>query len=489
MAVPNQLKNQHLLWRAGFGPAVEQLDSLKSFTSREVYKALVKASSKKPRYISVADNYLDGLVMGIDEVSKAQQRELTPEEKRRRQQQNRQGVRNLNGQWLHEMVNSDAQLREKMAFFWHGHFACRNLNVFYQQDLLHTNRTHALGNFRQLLKEVSQSAAILFFLNNQQNRKGHPNENFARELMELFTLGRGHYTETDVKEAARAFTGWSANARGQFIFRRLQHDFGSKTVLGKTGNLDGDAVLDIILHQPRTAYFITEKIYRFLVNEIVDTEKVKWLADRFYNSDYEIGQLLDDIFTSEWFYAAGNIGTKIKSPIELLAGIQRMIPMKLENNESLMLIQRLLGQVLFYPPNVAGWPGGRAWIDSSTLMLRLRLPQLLNDNDEFNLSPKLDDDQMMGRDDRDQPQTAVAIASKVKGMRSINASLDWKDLYQYLSATERGKLENKIAAVLLQTNRTVSTALVRRYADESDRESFIKSVTLQYMSTPEYQLC
>ncbi|MCR6721702.1 MAG: DUF1800 domain-containing protein [Chitinophagaceae bacterium] len=235
MAVPNQLKNQHLLWRAGFGPAVEQLNSLKSFTTREVYTALKKASSKKPRYISVADNYLDGLVMGIDEVSKAQQRELSPEEKKRRQQQNRQGVRNLNGYWLHEMVNSQAQLREKMAFFWHGHFACRNLNVFYQQDLLHTLRTHALGNFRQLLKEVSQSAAMLFFLNNQQNRKGHPNENFARELMELFTLGRGHYTETDVKEAARAFTGWSANARGQFIFSPDSARLWLKDSTGKNG--------------------------------------------------------------------------------------------------------------------------------------------------------------------------------------------------------------------------------------------------------------
>ncbi|MCR6721703.1 MAG: DUF1800 domain-containing protein [Chitinophagaceae bacterium] len=271
------------------------------------------------------------------------------------------------------------------------------------------------------------------------------------------------------------------------FFRRIQHDFGSKTVLGKTGNLDGNAVLDIILSQPRTAYFIAEKIYRFLVNETVDSEKVKWLADRFYKNDYSIELLLDDIFMSEWLYEEKNIGSKIKSPIELLAGIQRMIPMKLENNESLMLIQRLLGQVLFYPPNVAGWPGGRAWIDSSTLMVRLRLPQLLNDNDEFNLAPKSDDDQMMGREDGGLPQ--LTIASKVKGMRTINANLDWKHLHQYLSATERSKLENNIAGVLLQTNRSVSAALVRSYADESDRESFIESVTLQYMSTPEYQLC
>lgn len=490
MSIPNQLKNQHLFWRAGFGPAVEQLDTLKSYTPKEVYTALVKASAKKPIYMNVADNYMEGLMMGIDEVSKAQQRELTPEERRRRQQQNRQGIRNLNSHWLHEMVSSESQLREKMAFFWHGHFACRNLNVYYQQGLLHTLRTHALGNFGDLLKEVSRSAAMLFFLNNQQNRKGRPNENFAREVMELFTLGRGHYSENDVKEAARAFTGWSANARGEFIFRKFQHDTGKKTVLGKSGNFDGNAVLDILLEQKQTARFITDKIYRFLVNEIPDPEKTGWLAERFYKNNYEISPLLDDIFTSNWFYDEKNIGTRIKSPVELLAGIQRMIPMKLETDDSLMLIQRLLGQVLFYPPNVAGWPGGRSWIDSSTLMLRMRLPQLFNDNDEFNLSPKSDDDQMMGREDGDKvPARNPKNNQKVRGMRTIEANLEWKDMYRYLSATERGKLENTIAASLLQTNRAVSAALVRRFADETDREAFIRSVTLQYMSTPEYQLC
>ena len=226
MPLSNQLKNQHLLWRAGFGPAVEQLKDLDEFSPQQFYKALAKASGKKPDYINVADNYLQGLMMGIDQVGRVQQKELTPEEKKKRQQKNREGVRNLNLYWLNEMVNSGAQLREKMAFFWHGHFACRNLNVFYQQGLLDIIRRNALGNFGTLLKEVSRSAAMLNFLNNQQNRKGHPNENFAREVMELFTLGRGHYSEDDIKDAARAFTGWGATAQGDFIFRRGQHDYG-----------------------------------------------------------------------------------------------------------------------------------------------------------------------------------------------------------------------------------------------------------------------
>ncbi len=131
------------------------------------------------------------------------------------------------------------------------------------------------------------------------------------------------------------------------------------------------------------------------------SRKVDWLADRFYKSDYDIGKLMEDIFTSDWFYDEKNIGCKIKSPVELLVGIQRMLPMKLENEEALLLLQRLLGQILFYPPNVAGWPGGKTWIDSSTLMMRMRIPQLINDRDEFNIKPKADDDQMMGRNDDD----------------------------------------------------------------------------------------
>jgi uncharacterized protein (DUF1800 family) len=182
--------------------------------------------------------------------------------------------------------------------------------------MLHVIRQNALGSFRTLLHGVSKSAAMLKFLNAQQNRKDHPNENFAREVMELFTLGRGNYTENDIKEAARAFTGWSANLQGDFVFRRFQHDNGSKTVLGKTGNFTGEDVLDILLEKKGTAAYITQKIYRFFVNEAVDKEKADWLSARFYQSDYNIGQLMKDIFTSDWFYEAKNIGTRIKSPIE-----------------------------------------------------------------------------------------------------------------------------------------------------------------------------
>lgn len=474
------------MWRAGFGPAVGQLADLRGVTPKQLYKALQKASSKKPEYIDVADDFLKGLFAGIDEVGRQERRkDMTEDERKKVQQKQREGVRSLNLNWLNVFINTDAQLREKMAFFWHGHFACRNLNVFYQQGLLDVIRQNALGSFRDMLHGVSKTAAMLNFLNNQQNRKDHPNENFAREVMELFTLGRGNYTENDIKEAARAFTGWSSGLKGEFIFRLRQHDYGTKTVLGKTGNFDGDEVLDILLSQKQTAKFITQKVYKFFVNDNVDDEKVNWLANRFYQSTYDIGKLMEDIFTSDWFYDEKNIGSKIKSPIELLAGMQRMLPMKLENQEALTFLQRALGQMLFYPPNVAGWPGGKTWIDSSSLMLRMRLPQLINDVDEMNVKTKDDDDQMMGRKSQGDGEKPKGFAKR----SIIKANIDWKEYIGHFEKIQKEQLIGSLASNLLQTRSNVSAELIKQYADAVSRESFIKTATLQLMSTPEYQLC
>ncbi|HEX6846155.1 MAG TPA: DUF1800 domain-containing protein [Chitinophagaceae bacterium] len=486
MPSANQIKNQQLMWRAGFGPAVEQLVDLSSVSHKQLYKALQKASSKKPEYIDVADDFLKGLWAGIDEVGRQEKlKEMKEDDRKKVQQKQRESVRSLNLNWLNVFVNTDAQLREKMAFFWHGHFACRNLNVFYQQGLLDVIRRNALGSFRDMLHEVSKSAAMLIFLNNQQNRKDHPNENFAREVMELFTLGRGSYTENDVKEAARAFTGWSADLKGQFVFRTRQHDFGTKTVLGKTGNYSGEEVLDILLSQRQTAKFITQKAYKFFVNDKVDEEKVTWLTDRFFQSTYDIGKLMEDIFTSDWFYDEKNIGCKIKSPIELIAGIQRMLPMQLENEEAMTFLQRALGQALFYPPNVAGWPGGKAWIDSSSLMLRMRIPLLINDVDELNVKVKDDDDQMMGRKIQEEKMKSMGIAKR----SVIKANIDWKEYLKHFEKVQKEQLIGSIASNLFQTKNNVSNELIMHYADVGSRQSFIKTATLQLMSTPEYQLC
>jgi uncharacterized protein (DUF1800 family) len=477
MPVSEQLKNQHLLWRAGFGTAVEQWTDVTQVTPNKLFEALVKASAKEPMPLKVADNFVEGLMNGIDGIRRT---EMTKDEKQQLQKKSREEIRNLNLEWLDEMVNSKQQLREKLAFFWHGHFACRNLNALYQQDLINIIRKHALGNFGTMLKEVSRSAAMLAFLNNQQNRKQKPNENFAREVMELFTMGRGNYTEKDIKEAARAFTGWQFKLNGEFIFRENLHDAGLKTVLGKTGNFDGDDVLDILLQQKQTAIYITTKLYRFFVNEEVDKEKVQWLAERFYKSGYELSVLLKDVFTSDWFYQEKNIGTRIKSPVELLVGIRRVLPMQIENEEAQLYLQKILGQILFYPPNVAGWPGGLNWIDSSSLMFRLRIPQLIAFKEAVQIKAKSDDDQEMGR---------MQGANKMGG-RVVQTTINWEPGMKQLKKTTREDLLATITSLLWQTDpKKLNKQMVEKFTDASGRERYIQTSIIQLMCTPEYQMC
>lgn len=482
MAVSNRLKNQHLLWRAGFGPMAENAADLDNISPKELWNLVVKTSAKKPEKIEVAQNLVDGLYKGVQDVANMQKKELTGDQKKQIREQSRDDLKNLNIRWLEEMINNEGQLREKMSLFWHGHFACRVINSYFQQELLQTIRENALGNFKDLLREVSKSPSMLSFLNNQQNRKKKPNENFAREVMELFTMGRGNYTETDVKEAARAFTGWGFNLKGEFEFRKFQHDTDSKTVLGKTGNFDGDDVLDILLEQKQTAKYITKKIYKYFVNDTADDKKVDWLSNRFYGSGYDIKKLMEDIFTADWFYDEKNIGTKIKSPIELLAGIRRLLPMEMENDQAQLLFQRTLGQILFYPPNVAGWPGGKTWIDSSSLMLRLRVPQILTANDVLDIRPKTDDDVQGGMMEAGAKKLQAAV-------RGGTATTDWSLVNKIFEAVPRDKLLQKITDTVLQTKGRVPDTLLDKYLNKESRENFVKSAVVNLMSTPEYQLC
>ena len=469
---------QHLLWRFGFGPRTKSWEKWAALPPETWWPKLRDESLQAPEHFDVVDGTIKGLLMGAGELGKMERRELDKDEKHQLRKQSREDLQSLNLLWLEEMTHSKAQLREKMAFFWHGHFASRNINILYQQQLLTVIREHALGNFADLLKGVSKSGAMISFLNNQQNKKQHPNENFAREVMELFSLGRGNYTETDVKEAARAFTGWSHRLDGEFVFRLRDHDTGSKTVLGKTGNFDGDAMLDILLEKRETAQFITRKLYKFLVNEtIIPEERINWLADRFFDSGYKIMRLLEDIARADWFYAPENIGTKIKSPVELWVGIRRSLPMELADPESQLVLQKTLGQILFYPPNVAGWPGGRNWIDSSSLMLRLRIPQLLYLNQELGVQGKTDDDQQMGEAGKGQ-------------MRRFAATIDWQPALDLFAKTPDNELITSIAKHLWAVSpKNLPLEVLKKNTDPSNRSVQIQTAMVQLMATPEYQVC
>ncbi|TXH21453.1 MAG: DUF1800 domain-containing protein [Chitinophagaceae bacterium] len=475
-------KSQHLIWRAAFGSNLQFLNE--DTSTQSLFKKLEKDSSISPAYINVAD---DTLLQYYDDSGNYRIKDLKEEDRKMFMRLQRKAINQLNMAWLKEMIQSPAQLREKMAFFWHGHFACRSTNLFFNQLLLQVIRKNAIGNFGTLLKEVSQSAAMLQFLNNQQNKKNAPNENFAREVMELFTLGRGYYSEKDIKEGARAFTGWTANAKGEFVFRKNNHDTGSKTFLGKTGNFTGDDVLDIILNQRQTAKFITTKIYTYFVNEVPNTAQIDKLSKRFYESNYDINALLKDIYTSSWFYDSSNMGTKIKSPIELIVGIQRMFPTPMKN-ELLLNYEKILGQQLFYPPNVAGWPGGKTWIDSTTLMARMRLPKILFNEDIMNLQAKADDDQLMGRKNDGAEDIPSLKRNKKNEKNPKEIPEKWNDFLNTFSNTPRDVLFTEMSKTLLQLPLKTPKEVLS-YVNQSSKDAFIKSAAIQIMSTPEYQMC
>lgn len=472
------MKNlQHLLLRFGFGPRTKSWANWAALPPESWWPKLRDESLPAPQHFDVVDGVVKGLLMGAGELGKMERRDLDKDQKRQLRKQSREDLQSLNLLWLEDMTHSKAQLREKIALFWHGHFASRNINILYQQQLLTVVREHALGNFADLLRGVSKTAAMISFLNNQQNKKQHPNENFAREVMELFTLGRGNYTENDVKEAARAFTGWAHRLDGEFVFRQRDHDTGTKTVLGKTGNFTGDDLLDILLEKRETAHFIARKLYKYLVNDTkVPEDRITWLGDRFFDSGYKIMRLLEDIARSDWFYAPENVGVKIKSPVELWVGIRRAIPMELSDPESQLAVQKALGQILFYPPNVAGWPGGRNWIDSSSLMLRLRIPQLLYRNQDLDVRGKTDDDQQMGEAAKGQ-------------MRRLSAVMDWQPALDLFAKTPDNELIEKIAGFLWAVpTKNLPIEIIEKNTNRSSRSAIIQTTMIQLMATPEYQV-
>lgn len=483
----NQLKNQHLWWRAGFGPPSENLNELSKEKPDKLFHSILKASEKKPAFFDVADADLKEMVSSNQQMTSPRMQGLKPEEKQMIRKQSVQDISKLNLKWLQEMTESPAQLLEKMSLFWHGHFASKTVNIIYDQALLNVIRANALGNFKDLLFEVSKSASMIQFLNNNQNKKGHPNENFARELMELFTIGRGNYTETDVKESARAFTGWGTDFQGDFTFRPRLHDDGIKTFFGKTGNLSGEDILSILLDQKQTAVFITRKIYKFFVNEELDEEKILELSSNFYKSGYDIRSLMINIFTSSWFYDQKNIGNQIKSPVVWMVGMRRQLPMEIQNPAVQLILERLLGQVLFSPPNVAGWPGGKHWIDSSSLMLRMQVPRIISQSDAILSRPKDDDDVMMGM----REQGFIKNLKKINnpGAQLFQAKILWDDYTKNFKDVSEDALYPVIRDFLLQRTLPLNENDLIKYLDESNRETRIQSTTIRLMGTPEYQLC
>jgi uncharacterized protein (DUF1800 family) len=357
---------RHLLGRTVFGATPEAVTEFAGLSRAEAVERLLNGARTAP--VNAPPS------AALEYTPPARIRSLSDEDRKAFQREQRQNGLELRAWWADEMLVSDSPLTEHMTLFWHNHFVSSIAKVKSPRLMLDQNlllRREALGNFATMLHDVSKDPAMLVYLDSASNRRGSPNENFAREVMELFTLGVGHYGEPDIKEAARAFTGWSIEpATGAYKWRPFAHDRGIKTVLGRSGDFDGDAVLDILLSRPETAEFVVRKLWLEFVSPQPDEAEVRRIARDFHSSGYEIKVALRDLLNSPAFWGPENRAVLVKSPADLVIGTLRSIDYADAEARPVAVALRQLGQDLFAPPNVKGWPGGDVWINSSTLLAR-----------------------------------------------------------------------------------------------------------------------
>lgn len=363
----NASEARHLLVRTGFNASTTEITALASLTREQAIDQLIGNARDNPTpalpgWANQAPFPPRGMRHASEEERKAMRRE-------RRQQ----GLA-LQGWWIEQMLSTRSPLHERMNLFWHNHFTSSLKKVKSPQLILRQHlliREHALGSFSRLLSDISVDPAMLLYLDNATSKHTAPNENFARELLELFTLGEGPYNEADIKAAARAFTGHSLHRRdGEYRYRPRWHDTGQKTFLGVSGRLGAEDILAILLRQQATADHITDKLWQEFITVAPSEGQIAHLAHRFRRNGYAIDGLLRDILLSEAFWAPENIGTRIKSPVELLVGTLRQFNITPERTQALARATNNLGQALFNPPDVKGWRGGTAWINADRLLQR-----------------------------------------------------------------------------------------------------------------------
>jgi len=374
----------HLLNRAAFGGTPEEIeavqnDGLDAAVHRALYPADQPTDDNDDFHAwTIPDNIRDRrLNLGKLEANPTEKLKLIRES----QMEQRDETAELRFWWLSRMKETKAPLVEKMTLFWHGHFAtsaAKVQNAYWMWGQNETFRRNALGNFERLLKEISRDPAMMIFLDLAQNQKKHPNENWAREVMELFTLGIGHYSEQDIRESARAFTGYRVDLTNQqFRYAPGQHDPGRKRFMGHSGNFSGDDILGIILQQPACPELIGYKLWRFFVEDEPPPDMVSAMADALRKSDFELRPVLREMFSSAEFYSARVIRSQIKSPIQFLIQTCKLIETDLPWQQITQTALQLMGQLPFAPPSVKGWDGGKSWISTSTLLFRYNFTNYL----------------------------------------------------------------------------------------------------------------
>jgi len=449
---------RHLLARTGFGSATwAEIEALRPLTRRQAVDRLLRQSRREAT--------LSPPAWVADTPKLRPPRGASREERRAFRRARRQEALTLVSWWYREMAATPSPLTERMTLFWHNHFTSsfrkvRSPLLLYRQNV--TLRRYALDNFRVLTHAMAQDPAMVVYLDNVRNRRGKPNENFARELLELFTLGEGRYSERDIKEAARAFTGWSLDRQtGAFRFRSRLHDAGAKHFMGRTGRFNGDAIIEIVLKRPEVATYITRKAWRAFISETPDSKKVAAIAHRFRMSGYDIKTLMRGLLLSRAFWAPEIRGRLIKSPVDLIVGTMRQFRVSPPQGRVLFRVSRALGQVPFMPPNVKGWPGGKRWITANSLLMRRQVLLALLSGRAGARRPERQTDRLRGPDRRDRQ------------MRGMSGRMPAIDLDRWVASGPAVRRNGKMLTTVL-----LAVPPVRAPAGSDDPARFVRTLLL-----------
>jgi len=468
----NLEKNQkdiiHLLNRATFGPSGKELKYFQNLSVKEAVDKLFIDSEFWVKLDTVPDHLY----------TFRPNRGLELKERLKLRREIRACKQQLNFDWLNELVYSPAQLRERMAFFWHDHFACNVDSAAMHQKQINSIREHSLEYFGDLVVNIAKDPGMIVYLNGNKNVKDNPNENFGRELLELFTIGIGNYSEEDIKEASRAFTGYKFDPDGNFYVETKLQDKGLKTFMGNEDYFNAEDIMNLIFQNPKTGHYIISKIYFYFIGREIEKDRLKTLGDVFFKSGYHIGTLLREIFSADWFYSSENRGIKIKSPIELIAGIMRITQLKFNNASVTLDIQRKLGQALFYPPNVSGWVNGRNWLDLASLADRLNLTKkLLRKSQKVSQIKK-----QITQEDLD-----IIIEDSEK---LTTIEYDISILQNYISESAENSDADLLAEILFSVDFEHLGFLLKNLDKRiKSKPAQFKNALISLMSQPEYQLC
>ena len=492
----------HLLNRAGFGGNPHDVATLHAMGRMNAVDSFLQpteniASIKTPAWTSSESMAQDArkrfeairaIRMDTNDMSDEERENKRRMALQQLGQEERSRGLEAQGWWLDRMLLSRAPLREKMTLFWHDHFAnslqkVKQPALLFQQNQLF--RSHALGNFKDLTHAVARDGAMMLFLDMQTSVKGKPNENFAREVMELFTLGQGHYTEEDIRQAARAFTGYTINRfNGKVTHNKRQWDEGEKIILGQKGNFDGDGVIEVIFQQDQVSRYMAGKLWEFFAFENPGPAVVDSLANTMRQAKFEVAPVLRELFLSKEFYSETCMANQIKCPVFFLVQMLKQLEIPSLPKAYALSVQNQLGQILFVPPNVAGWDWGKAWINTNTLLTRYQISGVISHGGSSALPTGVEGAGFKGM--------AAAGMSRLAMM-----NWDGPDYDKLVPRDSRNDLEKMVDSLINRLFQRKLSGNVRErfiaYARDKQGVVFtnqeVGELVHLMMSTPHYQLC